>query len=156
MCHVKIATGVIAVVIVGAVVWSVLSPHTMPHQPTSAAMTKSTLGINGVTISVDVAASGAAREQGLSDRLLLEPDSGMLFVFDTDGRYGFWMKHMRFPLDLIWADARGTIVTIEHDVSPATYPRVFYPARPARYVVEVNAGFAAAHNVAEGQTIVIQ
>ena len=66
----------------------------------------------------------------------------MLFVFDRDGNYGFWMKDMKFPIDIIFADAQKKIIMIYHNVQPDSYPKVFYPNAPARYVLETPAGFA--------------
>jgi uncharacterized membrane protein (UPF0127 family) len=53
------------------------------------------------------------------------------------------MKDMRVPLDIIWLSDTGDIVHIERSVSPDSYPRVFYPGTPARYVLEMRAGQAA-------------
>jgi uncharacterized membrane protein (UPF0127 family) len=77
----------------------------------------------------------------------------MMFVFIADYRWGFWMKGMRFPIDVLWADSRRVIVTAAHKIEPETFPRVFYPSQPARYVIELCAGFAQEHQIAEGMQI---
>ena len=115
-----------------------------------------TIIIGGVSVAVEVADTESSRERGLSGRASLPQGQGMLFVFDTDGERGIWMKYMRFPIDIVWADASGTVVTIVGDVAPGTYPKVFYPSVPARYVVELPAGFAAAHGIAEGAKMMVQ
>lgn len=79
----------------------------------------------------------------------------MLFVFDEPGHYAFWMKDMRFPIDIIWAGPDGRVVHIEENLSPETYPNSFSSALPAQYVLEVPAGFAQAHAVQLGSTLVI-
>lgn len=104
---------------------------------------------------VEVADTEASRERGLSGHAPLNDSEGMLFVFDTDARWGIWMKDMSFPLDIVWADAGGRIVHIERDVSPDTYPRIFAPPVPARYVVELPAGSVAKHAIAETSKIVL-
>ena len=113
--------------------------------------------VGNTTIAVEVEATEAAREQGLSGRASLAPQSGMLFVFDQPGNYGFWMKDMNFALDMIYADPTGRIVTIITDATPASYhanpPQVFYPTSPAQFVLEVPAGFAAEHNIAVGAVL---
>jgi hypothetical protein len=106
--------------------------------------------VGNTSISVEIARTEAAREAGLSGRTSLAPNTGMLFVFESEEVRGFWMKDMRFSLDIIWADASGTIVTILSDVTPQTYPKIFYPSAPATYVLEVPAGFAKSHGIAEG------
>src|SRR3989344_6701349 len=60
-----------------------------------------TVGINGASIFAEVVASADARRLGLSGREGMGANSGMLFVFDQAGLYDFWMKDMKFPLDII-------------------------------------------------------
>ena len=110
----------------------------------------STVNIGGTTVSVDIASTKATRERGLSGRLALAPNTGLLFIFDQDGMWGFWMKDMLFSIDIIWTDAAGRVVTVAPNLSPQTYPQVFYPTAPAHYALEVPAGFAAAHSIQEG------
>lgn len=106
--------------------------------------------IGGRVIEVERAVTGEQRMHGLSARGGLAKDTGMLFVFTNDDTYGFWMKDMRFPIDIIWLDASYTIVDMEERVEPATYPTVFYPSAPARYVLEVPAGFVQEHGLSIG------
>ncbi len=102
-----------------------------------------------------VASTSAEQEQGLSDVPFLASTTGMLFVFDTPDDYGFWMKDMQFPLDIIWLDQSFKIIHIEYSLSPSTYPQVFYPGSPAKYVIEVNAGFVKEFSLSEGQVMQI-
>jgi len=112
------------------------------------------LTIDGNTIYVSVAATEASREQGLSGRESLAPDQGMLFIFPTEGAYPFWMKDMRFAIDMIWIANNGTIIYIQGDVVPATYPNTFQPKSAlARYVLELPAGYAIAHNIKVGDKV---
>lgn len=93
-------------------------------------------------IQVEVADSKGEREQGLSGRVSMRNDEGILFVFETPGKYGFWMKDMNFPLDIIWINENGLVVDIERDLSPDSYPKTFINEVDASYVLEVNAGLA--------------
>lgn len=77
----------------------------------------------------------------------------MLFVFPKDDAYGFWMKDMLAPLDIIWLSDTGSIVWIEEDVQPSSYPNVFYPNAPARYVLEMRAGQARARGWTIGSRV---
>lgn len=83
-----------------------------------------------------------SREKGLSGMDRLADNSIMLFTFDKPNKYGFWMKDMKFPIDIIWLDKDYKIVHIEEKVSPNSYPKIFYPERESLYVVEMNAGLA--------------
>ena len=112
--------------------------------------------IGSTTVAVEVADTEGLREQGLSGRANLPEGQGMLFVFESDDTFGIWMKDMLFPIDIVWADVSGTVITVAKNVAPDTYPKVFYPSAPARYVVELPAGFAAAHGVAEGSVLKVR
>lgn len=110
----------------------------------------------GVSLRIDYATSTAARELGLGDRTSIPADYGMLFVFPKDDRYGFWMKDTLVPLDMFWLDDKGHVVSLATSVSPSSYPSVFYPSVPARYVLETAAGFALAHSIATGTPLTLK
>lgn len=99
---------------------------------------------------VEIADTPDERAQGLSGTTELADDEGMLFVFDTEGTYGFWMHDMLISIDIIWVASDGSVVHIEHSLSPDTYPQTFTPPLPARYVLEVPAGFALEHEIGVG------
>ncbi len=106
-------------------------------------------------VTVLVADTPEEHKQGLSGRTGLGPDEGMLFVFQKDDLYGIWMKDMNFSIDIVWLSLTGKVITIEPNVSPRTYPRSFTPRAPARYVLELPAGYTQRHNVKVGDTIII-
>jgi hypothetical protein len=108
--------------------------------------------ISGTILTVELAETPPAQERGLSDRSSLPEDHGMLFVFDRQDYWGFWMIDMRFHLDIIWFDFNRQVVFIEPNLSPCTPQNcpVFTPNAKALYVLEVNAGFVEAHQVTYG------
>ncbi|MDP2432653.1 MAG: DUF192 domain-containing protein [Pseudomonadota bacterium] len=61
---------------------------------------------------MEVAATPASRERGLSGHERLAPDSGMWFVLPEAGTTGFWMRGMRFPIDLIWVGQNQRVVDV--------------------------------------------
>ena len=109
----------------------------------------------GKTIVVEVSETKEALEKGLSGHEPLSSDQGMLFVFSKPEKYGFWMKDMTFPIDIVWVDQNFNIVHIEESVLPETYPKVFYPKEPALYVLEVYSGQALNLGLKIGQSIKI-
>jgi len=112
------------------------------------------LQFGGVTLSVEIAKSSADQEKGLGDRDSMDSDHGMLFVFDSEANWGFWMKGMRFSLDIIWFDSQRQAVHIEQRLPPCT-PQdcpIYTPPVKAMYVLEVNAGFVQNHNIVLGDT----
>lgn len=98
-----------------------------------------TMRVGTHPIRVEIAGTNAERVRGLSGRRDLAPGSGLLFVFPESATYGFWMKEMRFPIDIVWIGEDLRIVHIAANVAPQTYPKVFRPAEPARYVLEMPA-----------------
>ncbi len=113
-----------------------------------------TLTSGPLVIPVSVADTPATREQGLSGTTILPASAGKLFVFDTAGKPGFWMKDMQYGLDLVWIDSSLKIVSVTRDVSPDTYPQVFYPPQLVQYVLEVNAGFSTRNNLMVGEQFI--
>lgn len=102
---------------------------------------------------VEVANDEQERKRGLSGRQALAGDEGMLFVFSRPGFHCIWMKDMRFALDIVWLDAQKRVIQILEQVGPDTYPESFCPARPASYVVELNAGQVQAAGIKPGQVV---
>jgi len=118
--------------------------------PAGPAPQLQTAEFGGVSLRIEYATTTATREKGLGDRTNIPSDYGMLFVFPKDDRYGFWMKDTLMPLDIFWLDAEGHVVSLREDVATSSYPNVFYPSAPARYVLETVAGFAREHDIKTG------
>lgn len=97
---------------------------------------------NGQTINAQAAKTEAEREQGLGGRSCLDPSQGMLFIFDQPAGYSFWMKDMRFNIDIVWISANKKVVYEQKNISPNTYPRSFTNPTPAQYVLEIAGGQA--------------
>ncbi|MBI4018468.1 MAG: DUF192 domain-containing protein, partial [Candidatus Aenigmarchaeota archaeon] len=77
-----------------------------------------------------------------------------IFIYGSDEPRSFWMKNTLIPLDLIFADSRGIVVDMKENFKPCEdfgCPR--YVSRPAKYVLEVNAGFAKKHGIRAGDTM---
>lgn len=110
----------------------------------------------GVSLRLEYATTNAEREKGLGGRNEIPQNYGMLFVFPKDGSYGFWMKDMLVPIDIFWLNDKGQVVSITTDVATSTYPDVFYPTTPARYVLETAAGFARDHFIKIGTPLLLK
>jgi uncharacterized membrane protein (UPF0127 family) len=110
--------------------------------------------IGGVTLDVEIADDSEKIEKGLMFREKLPENSGMLFIFEEERKYQFWMMNMKFNLDIIWLDASGKVVHIVEDAEPCidaahTSLCTFNPDEPAKYVLEVNSGFVQKHGINE-------
>lgn len=104
-------------------------------------------------VTAEVANTRASRELGLSFRNKMQDNEGMLFVFPVPGRYGFWMKDMSFPLDVMWINENGVVVSIERNLGPESYPKAYINHADASYVLEINAGLAERFGVYMGSKI---
>ena len=92
--------------------------------------------------------------RGLSGRESLGEREGMLFVYENPQVLSFWMRDMRFAIDIIWIDGNGIITGIAANVSPDTFPQMFSSIVPVRYVLEVPAGWAERHGVSTGDQLI--
>jgi len=112
--------------------------------------------ISGVTLNVELAETAADQQRGLSGRDSMAADHGMLFIFDQESYWSFWMKGMRFPLDIIWFDSNKRAVFIEQDLQPCASEQcpIFTPPVKAMYTLEANAGFVRAHEISLGDTFI--
>lgn len=111
------------------------------------------LKISNRSFGLEIPGDAAARQRGLSGRDRLADDKAMLFVFEEAGRHCFWMKEMRFSIDIVWLDEDKRVVYIKEDADPASYPESFCPPSPAKYVLEFNAGTARQLGLAPGQQL---
>lgn len=107
-------------------------------------------------VYAEVAETREAREQGLSFRKHIGTDRGMLFVFGISGRYGFWMKDMLMPIDMIWINDKGVVVKIVENAKPEDYPATYINDAPASYVLELASGQAKAKGLYLGTKVSIQ
>lgn len=98
--------------------------------------------ISGKTFEAELARSAQEHQKGLSGRDCIGDNQAMLFTFDKPGQYGFWMKDMKFAIDVIWISPDKKIAAIEKDFKPETYPEnaVNEKDKPALYVLEVKSG----------------
>lgn len=111
--------------------------------------------LGGEPLFLEVADTDVLRTQGLSLHRPLALNEGMLFIFPNDGRHGFWMKDMLFPIDILWLDSDYRIVDVKEHATPASYPEIFLPGAPARYVLEVSAEFFENHRLKQGDVLEI-
>ncbi len=128
------------------IVFLIVSFGLRDKNPKNDIKTPKTMKIGEIVLNIKAAVTNAERERGLSGKEGLAENEGMLFVFEKEGYYGIWMKDMNFPIDIAWLDKDKKITYIEKNVSPETYPEVFYALKEDNpilnlYVLETNTGF---------------
>jgi len=99
---------------------------------------------DGKSVTAELAVTDEERQRGLMFREKLGLDQGMLFVFEEESKYAFWMKNTLIPLDMLWIDKDRRIVHIRRNVPPCKEdPCPSYgPDRAGIYVLELAAGAA--------------
>jgi uncharacterized protein len=109
------------------------------------------LKINGHLIRVEVANSEDTRRTGLMFRTALAENQGMLFVYETEGRYAMWMKNTLIPLSVAFIDRGGRIINIE-DMQPQTEDT--HGARAnAAFSLETNQGWFKKRGIKAGDRV---
>lgn len=101
---------------------------------------------------VEIADEQKEREIGLMFRDDLPQDQGMLFDFGTDRMVTMWMRNTPLSLDMVFIDRSGTIVHVAPDTTPFSTD-IISSRRPVRYVLELNAGIAAAKRIRAGDKV---
>lgn len=103
-------------------------------------------------VNAEVASDANSRAIGLGGRESLVKDAGMLFVFDSEAKHSFWMKNVKFPLDIIWLDKNKKVVHFVKNAQPDTGSalEIYTPPKKAYYVLEVNGGMIDEFGLALG------
>ncbi|MBB5734771.1 hypothetical protein FHT09_000470 [Xanthomonas arboricola] len=112
----------------------------------------------GTRYQVELAQNDADRAKGLMFRDAMADDHGMLFVHDRQEPLAYWMKNTKIALDILYFDNERRLVSQQRDVPPCSAGDACppYPSkRPARYVLELNAGQAAKLSLQDGASLTL-
>jgi len=115
-----------------------------------------TLTIRDRVVTIEIARTQAEQAQGLSDRASLAWHRGMLFVYDEPEFLSFWMKRMRFDIDIIWIrDSRIVEITafVPYPREDPMQPATVHSPELSDMVLEVPAGYAQAHGWQRGDRV---
>ena len=110
-----------------------------------------TLTINQHKVEAEVVATPEQRATGLMNRFSMQPDHGMVFVYDRPQPLGFWMKNTYVPLSIAFIDASGKIVNIE-DMKPLDESTI-WSRGPSLYALEMRQGWFTAKGIGPGDTV---
>jgi uncharacterized protein len=124
--------------------------------PTKSGYRQVNIIVNGIEIIADIASTDDHRSKGLAVKNTLSENEGMLFVFNAEHEHSFWMKDMKFPIDIIWLDSHKEVVHVEHSLEPCASDSPCHSYQPndnSLYVLETVAGFAEKYNVTNGTQV---
>jgi uncharacterized protein len=99
--------------------------------------------------TVEVADDADERALGLMNRPKMATGAGMLFVYAEPKKAGFWMKNTLIPLDMIFADATGTVTRVHENARPLDTTSID-GGDGVQFVLEINGGLAGRMGIAPG------
>ena len=153
--YLEIILLIIAVIVFGYLFFYsadiLLSPNTLQNAENQVCF-----GVN--CFSVKLAKTTAEREKGLMDVTQLDKSSGMLFIFDKEDIYPFWMKNTLIPLDMIWIGSNNKVIFIGQNVQPCVtfICPITNPNAKAKYVLEINGGISEKLGIKAGDSAEIK
>ena len=141
-----IAVGILAVFLTGKM------PFNLPT------FTSANVKLGNKEYSAILVKSDKDKMKGLSGRTSLDKNTGMLFVFDKKAPYPFWMKDMKFPIDIIYINDDSIVDIFENvpapqKAAPLYSLPVYKPKADANYVFEINAGQTKQNNIKIGDKV---
>ena len=150
MTKIIIIFGLVLVLFAGFVFYQFANPL----QPQTKKIT-----INGHTFTAEVAQTAKAQQIGLTKYDSLPVEKGMLFPFAKAGEYAFWMRDMKFPIDLLFIK-ENTIVAVIENAPPAKASDTNIPTYgediTSDAVLEITAGLSKKYEIKQGDKIVIK
>ena len=149
----NLRAAVIIVTCIAAACANGCKPRPVNQGPMNQNLPTTTMRIGSEQFTLEVADEDKEREVGLMNRRSMPANHGMIFVFPREERLAFYMKNTYVPLDIIYLDTDGHVVSI-HQMHPQDLTSV--PSRaPARYAIELNQGAAARVGVKPGDRLTI-
>jgi uncharacterized protein len=124
---------------------------TLPLLAIATTLPMITLTVEATHLQVEVVDTPEKRATGLMNRFSLQPDHGMLFVFDRPQPLAFWMKNTYIPLSIAFIDANGKIINIE-DMQPQDESS-HWSKGLALYAIEMRQGWFRGKGIVAGQVV---
>jgi uncharacterized protein len=114
------------------------------------------VSVGGENIIATLSTTPESQSKGLAIKDSIKQNEGMLFIFKSAQKYSFWMKDMKFPIDILWIDSSGKIVHIEKNLQPCVFllPCPSYsPHDDSLYVLEVISNFTNKFDIKIGDQV---
>jgi len=144
----------------GGVFWTLSETQIktdMPFYLNKITKKTTTVEIGGIKIEAEIAKTPEQREKGLSGRVALGENRGMLFIMDKPAIYSFVAKGIKFPFDIIWIkDNKVVDMTKNIPIPEIGEPlKTYEPLFETNYVLEVTGGFCDTHDIKTGLEVKI-
>ena len=128
-------------------------PAPKPTGPLNQGLPTTAMQIGNERFTLEIAATEDTRQIGLMNRHSMPADHGMIFVFPREDFLGFWMKSTYIPLDIIYLNEGGRVVSVR-PMKPLDLTSV-PSGMPAKYAIELNQGAATRAGVKVGDRLTI-
>lgn len=122
-------------------------------------ITGSSVTINNHTFKIETAKTPKELQDGLSGRESLPQDQGMLFIFEKSDYYNFWMKNMKFPLDIVFIKDDKIVSIVKNATPPKSSsdnPEILKPDGVINRVLEINAGLSDKYKFEKGDKVEVK
>lgn len=113
---------------------------------------KSDMQIEKNSLTVYIADNAEKQRLGLSIFQELPENVGMLFVYGNPQKPAFWMKGMKFDIDIVWI-RNNEIVGVTSDISHYNQDTRYYPEVDIDTVLELNAGYCKSNGIEVGDKV---
>ncbi len=127
---------------------------TRPATTSESTLPTVSMKIGNETFELEIAANDSERQHGLMYRRSMPLDHGMIFVFGDERDRAFWMQNTLIPLDIVYVNAAGRVVSIKHGVPLQEEPTIPSDG-PIKWAIELNDGVAAAIGLKVGSKLEI-
>jgi len=105
------------------------------------------------TFKIWIADDNGRRQRGLMCVKHLDPDAGMLFIYDEPQPISMWMKNTKIPLDMLFVAANGRVTRVVEHTEPESL-KTIESGGAVTAVVELNAGTAARLHIKAGSQVI--
>jgi uncharacterized membrane protein (UPF0127 family) len=114
--------------------------------------------INQKEYILSIAKTDEERSRGLAKFDTIKENEGMLFIFDVPGRYSFYMKDMKFNIDIIFLDQNKIVVDLYKNVKFQDYKNpydyeAYKPNFNSKYTIELKEGEVEKNGIKIGDYI---
>jgi|SRR3989338_83631 len=149
------AVGAIVILVVVGVVYRMRWIFPVGQSQPAQTLPVATVTIGSFIVHAEVAKSAEEQSRGFSYRENLADGQGMLFLFPRPVRPGFWMKEMRFPIDIIWIRDDRIVGIITNLPIPQVGQNLaaYYPDGLVTAALEVPAGWSVRNGISNGDAI---
>jgi len=91
----------------------------------------------------------------------IKENQGMIFEFPEEDYHAFWMKNMKFDIDMIFLDQNNQVIQIFENVQKSSYKsdtdfQTYMPKLKSKFVIEIKSGETKKNGLRTGDVIIFK